>query len=422
MKSFGIRLGTLLALGALSPVLRADDPPWHWQSRRIPDLGFDLDAAKVIRVTSLDSKGPGTLRAALLADGPRIVVFEVAGVIDLAMKSIKIEDGQLVIAGQTAPSPGITIVRGEMHFAGSQTLVQHIRTRPGDAGRPKRSGWEPDGMSTTGAPQDVWFDHCSCTWSVDENLTAQTYQSPTGDPARRIHLRDCIIAEGLNDATHHKGPHSKGTLIDNGTQEVAIVHCLYASNVERNPVIHPGCSAVVVNCVIANPGERAIHTSSSSPGKNADKPNARVSIVGNAVLLGRGTKKAAAIFEGAADGYFKDNEGWNWLGEPLSLLRVPFETLEEPPLWPEGLVATSPLGALWHVARFAGARPAERDAIDQRIVSQALTGTARIINSQDEVGGYPKLEPVTRILEAPEKSRREWLEKLAREVEIGAEP
>ena len=81
----------------------------------------------------------------------------------------------------------------------------------------------------------------------------------------------------------------------------------------------------------------------------------------------------------------------------------------------------STTAALWHVARFAGARPAERDAIDQRIVSQAITGTARIIDSQDEVGGYPKVEPVTRMLEVPEKNRREWLEKLAREVEVGAE-
>src|SRR5258708_3967434 len=99
----------------------ADDTPWKWQDGLLPDLGFDLDAAQVLRVTSLDSSGPGTLREALLAKGPRVVVFEVAGVIDLQMKHVQIADGQLVVAGQTAPSPGVTLIRGQMHFAGSQT-------------------------------------------------------------------------------------------------------------------------------------------------------------------------------------------------------------------------------------------------------------------------------------------------------------
>ena len=69
------------------------------------------------------------------------------------------------------------------------------------------------------------------------------------------------------------------------------------------------------------------------------------------------------------------------------------------------------------MARSVGARPGERDAIDQRIVSEALTGHAHIIDSQDQVGGYPKIEPVTRALDVPATQRREWLEKMARAVE-----
>jgi len=407
------RLG-LLAIVSLSSAL-AQSQPWLWQEDRVPDLGFNLDAAQVIKVTSLDSTGPGTLREALLTPGPRIVVFEVAGVIDLEAKGIRVEAPQLIVAGQSAPSPGVTVIRGTLQIKGSQTLIQHLHVRPGDAGRPKGSGWEPDGMSTSGAPHDVWFDHCSCTWAVDENLSATTFKAPTGEPTRRVHLRDCLIAEGLNHSTHHKGPHSKGTLIDAGTQEVAVVHCLYASNVERNPVIHPGTSAVVVNTVIANPGQRAIHTSSS--GKNADVPKARVAIVGNVVLFGETTKAGAAVFEGDADGFFKDNEGYGWDGRPVPLLRQPFVTAEKPPLWPQGLKATSTTAALWHVSRFVGARPKERDAIDQRIITQALTGQAHLIDSQEEVGGYPPIKPVRRPLDVPATHRHEWLEKMAREVE-----
>ena len=264
----------------------------------------------------------------------------------------------------------------------------------------------------------MWIDHCSATWSLDENISAATYKSPTGEPARRIFIRDCIIAEGLNDASHGKGPHSKGTLVFDGTQQVAIVRNLYASNVERNPVFKLDTSGVVVNCVIANPGQRALHATATDS-ENPDGKPARIAVVGNVVLFGEKSKKLAAIFEGKADAYFKDNEGYQWNGEPLPLLRVPFPTLDAPPLWPEGLEPKSTTGALWHVARFAGARPAERDAIDTRIVREALTGGARIIDSQEEVGGYPKVEPVTRALEVPEKGRRAWLEQLAREVTFG---
>jgi len=127
------------------------------------------------------------------------------------------------------------------------------------------------------------------------------------------------------------------------------------------------------------------------------------------------------VFEGEADAYFKDNEGYDWLGKPIPELRKPFTTLSKPPLWPEGLEARSTTATLWHIARFVGARPAQRDAIDTRIVREALTGMARIIDSQEEVGGYPRLDPTTQKLDVPDHERRAWLEKLTREVTFGPE-
>lgn len=397
----------------------AQSTPWKWQEALVPDVGFELDAAKVIHVTSLASKGKGTLRAALGEKGPRIIVFDVGGVIDLEMKPLEVSEPQCVIAGQTAPAPGITIIRGGISLESSQTILQHVSVRPGDAGQPKKSGWEPDGITTSGGPVDVWIDHCSATWSVDENLSAATYKSPTGEPAQRIFIRDCIIAEALSNASHAKGEHSKGTLVFDGTKNVAMVNCLYSSNTERNPVFKLDTSGVVVNCVMANPGQRAFHA--AVPGSEGlNLPKARISIVGNVVLFGEKSKRSArAIFEGTADGYFKDNEGYDWFGKPLDLLRTPFPTLEKPPVWPEGLQAMSTTAALWHIARFAGARPAQRDPIDQRIVSAALSGTARIIDSQDEVGGYPKSQSVSHTLDVPATNRRAWLEKLASELTFG---
>lgn len=404
----------------LHPMQGADSGGWKWQDAPVPDLGFDLDAAQVVHVTTLEAKGAGSLAEALKMKGPRIVVFDVGGVIDLGMKALDIREPQIVVAGQTAPQPGITLIRGGLRLFADQTLLQHIRVRPGDAGQAKRSGWDPDGISTVAGPANVWIDHCSATWALDEQISATTYKSPTGEPARRIFIRNCIIAEGLHDSSHAKGPHSKGTLVFGGTQEVAIVGNLYSSNVERNPVFQAGNSGVVVNNVIANPGQRAIHANAANA-ESPNFPNARIAVVNNVVLFGEKSKKTGGVFEGVVDGYFKGNEGYDWFGQPIPELRPPAPAvLPEPPVWPEGLTPRSTTGAVWHVARFVGARPAERDSTDERIVREALTGTARIIDSQDEVGGYPKPEPTVRKLEVPAKGRSKWLTEWARTVTLGS--
>lgn len=411
-------------IGFLSLVLWgsvfAADSGWQWQDAVIPDAGFDLDTAQVIHVTTLDGTGKGSLRDALWKEGPRLIVFDVGGVIELEKKGLSISHPQVYVAGQTAPDPGITIIRGGIMLSSDQTVIQHIAVRPGDAGEAKGSGWTPDGISTTGGPADVWIDHCSCTWSVDENLSASTYKSESGHPAQRIHFRNCLVAEALHDSSHEKGPHSKGTLVYGGSQHVAIVGCLYSSQVERNPLFQPGTSGVIVNNVICNPGQRAMHGGIPGSGNGDSESFAKISIVGNVIYHGRETKRSArAIFEGRADAYFKDNEGYDWFGKPLDLLRHPFPTLDAPPVWPEGLEVRSNAAAVFHAARFAGARPAQRDLIDQRIVAQALSGSAKIIDSQDDVGGYPQHPAIPHDLEVPEKGRRAWLEKLANQVTLG---
>jgi hypothetical protein len=84
---------------------------------------------KVIRVTTLAPTGPGSLSEALDAEGPRIVVFEVGGVIDFAKQEIKIKNPFLTVAGQTAPSPGITLIRTGIDLAAHDVVLQHIRVR-----------------------------------------------------------------------------------------------------------------------------------------------------------------------------------------------------------------------------------------------------------------------------------------------------
>jgi hypothetical protein len=284
-------------------------------------------------------------------------------------------------------------------------------------GRPRAKAGSQDGITTLGNATDVWIDHCSVTWSVDENLSVSSYKALEGDHAKRIHIRNCIIAEGLNESTHGDGPHSKGTLVHDGTHQVAIVGNLYASNVERNPVFKLDASGVVVNNVIANPGQRAIHASTVKDESTAAP--ARISIAGNFVRLGSESKKSAAVFEGHAEAWFEDNLGWRHDGVPIPELRKEFETLPEPPLWPQGLIAIPADCTPALILRTVGARPAQRDPIDLRIVQDSLAGKSRIIDSQDDVGGYPDYKPVTRKLDVPKENRSEWLEKLAAELETG---
>src|SRR5690349_11209711 len=66
---------------------------------------------EIIRVTTLALTGPGSFLEAIRKPGRRIVVFEVGGVIDLAESTVKIAEPYLTIAGQTAPRPGITLIR-----------------------------------------------------------------------------------------------------------------------------------------------------------------------------------------------------------------------------------------------------------------------------------------------------------------------
>ena len=155
---------------------------------------------RIIRVTNLNSEGTGSLRAAVAAQGPRVVVFEVGGMIDLDSTTLEIEEPFITIAGQTAPSPGITIIRGNVLIEDTHDVViRHLRIRTGDCGHPKRSGFDWDGLSLDTA-YNVVIDHCSIAWGIDENLSAS---GPTTEgheeTSRNVTFSNCIIAEALSD-------------------------------------------------------------------------------------------------------------------------------------------------------------------------------------------------------------------------------
>lgn len=360
---------------------------------------------QVLRVTTLAASGKGSLAEALRAKGPRVVVFEVGGVIDLAGQSLAIREPFVTVAGQTAPSPGITLIKGGLQIATHDVVVRHLRVRPGEAGRAKKSGWEVDGIAAIGASR-VLIDHCSATWATDENLSPSgpRFEGATPDDWRKntshnITISNCLIAESLSKSTHRKGEHSKGSLLHDNTNAIAVIGNLYASNVERNPLAKGGVHAVIVNNWISNPGRRAIHHILSEGEWKGHTPlPSRLAIVGNVLEHGPDTPAQMPLFfnhgESPLELFMEDNLAFDAARAPVPLVggKVP-PLLEKRPLWPDGFVPLAAEKVKAHLAENVGARPWDRDPIDARIIRTALDGTGKIIDSETAVGGYPTAAP-----------------------------
>lgn len=367
---------------------------------------------RILRVTTLDARGPGSFDEAVRAKGPRIIVFEVGGVIDLEGRSISINEPFVTIAGQTAPSPGVTFIKGGIGIHAHDVVVQHIRVRPGEAGRAKNSGWEVDAIATSGTDTyNVIVDHCSCTWATDENLSASGLRFDGDDveqwrqhTSHRITFSNCIIAEGLSHSTHGKGEHSKGTLIHDNCTDIAIVGNLYASNRNRNPLFKGGARGVVANNYIYDPGNAAIHYAlvASEWGEHPYATGQMV-VVGNVLEPGPSTRDRLSLVQCRRGSPFEIFLADNLMigqDSDVPLLKTDSQAapgdcrvLDTKPFWPPELRALPASEVKSHVLANAGARPWDRDAVDQRIVDQARTGKGRIIDSEQEVGGYPQVVP-----------------------------
>ncbi len=368
---------------------------------------------RIVRVTTLASDGPGSFAEAVAATGPRTVVFEVGGVIDLDLKALRIREPFLTIAGQTAPAPGITFIRGGIDIATHDVIVRHIRVRPGDAGLPRRAGVDFDAISTIGA-RDVIVDHCSLTWATDEGLSAsgprfgrdgasgiEAFRQAT---SRRITFSNNLIAEGLAHATHAKGEHSKGTLIHDNVGEVLIVGNLYAHNYERNPLFKGGASGQVINNLIYNPGQRGVHYNLiGAEWQGHAYQIGRLRVQGNVLRAGPSTEPLGFFMLGGdgdldlqlVDNLVLDRTGGDGLPPQGRYHSTRAQVRDVEIALAPALVPIAAADVQQAVIAQAGATPWRRDPIDQRILADVVEGRGRIIDSQDEVGGYPR-HPATR--------------------------
>jgi len=359
---------------------------------------------RIIRVTTLATNGPGSLVDAITQTGPRIIVFEVGGVIDLARGRLNIHSPFVTIAGQTAPSPGISVIRGGIGVRTHDVVIQHLRVRPGEASMPKTSGWETDSIGTDDGAYNVIVDHCSTTWGTDENLSASgdRFTGATADDWRNatshvITFSNNIVAEGLSNSTHSEGEHSKGGLIHDNVTRIAIVDNLYFSNMDRHPLFKGGARGVVVNNYVANPGEWAMRYTLNANEWGTHPPElGQMAIVGNVFIPGPSTPADVPLLRvtgiGQVEVHLADNIAETSAGADAELVGGSAEyatVMTTPPIWPEGLTAVPAAEVAERIRANVGARPWDRDAIDTRIVEQALGGEGAIIDSEQDVGGYP---------------------------------
>lgn len=183
----------------------------------------------VFLVTNLNDSGEGSLREALEASGPRIVVFRTGGTIT-TNSTITISSPYITIAGQTAPGGGITIKspgHTGIRIATHDVIIRYITIRNGSGGETESLAIYKYG----GDCYNILIDHCSLSWATDE--VAQTWYK-----SHDITFSWNIISEGLDCSTHSEGCHSKGLMFgSDDSEDFSIHHNLLAHNIERNPII-----------------------------------------------------------------------------------------------------------------------------------------------------------------------------------------
>lgn len=214
---------------------------------------FGGRGGKVIVVTSLADRGPGTLREACQETvGPRIVVFNVAGIIQLKSPII-IEAPYITIAGQTAPGDGVCVAGESFWVNTHDVVVRHMRFRRGETKVERRDdafGGNPVG--------NIMIDHCSCTWGLDENISFYRHMFDPKDgskelklPTVNVTIQNTISAQALDTYNHAFG----STL---GGENCSFMRNLWADNAGRNPSIGWNGVFNFVNNVLYNWVHRSV--------------------------------------------------------------------------------------------------------------------------------------------------------------------
>ena len=341
---------------------------------------------KVLFVTNLNDSGPGSLRAAIEADYPRIVVFKVSGMIELE-SHLRIRHPRITIAGQTAPGDGICLRRYPLVISADDVIVRFLRVRLGD-----EAGRKMDGIDVSDA-ENVIVDHCSVSWTLDEAVN--TYHG-----SKNITIQWCLISESLHDSPLQEGHGFAASL---GGFNTSYHHNLLANNAGRNPSIAGEEDAPTINLdfrnnVIFNWGHRTL-----------DGRPRSINVVNNYYKAGPASRrdhivKMQTIYDGSFGRWYIDgNVMVDTAGKVhrSGIVRIDSEDVPLDSALVEAPVDFAPVQTetaeetYERVLDAAGATLPRRDAHDVRIVGEVRSGKTTygngIISRQTDVGGWPEL-------------------------------
>lgn len=202
---------------------------------------------RVYKVTTLNWDGEGSLKEALYAEEPRVIVFDVSGVIyipEWETPELTYENSYVTVAGQTSPG-GITL---RMEGEGSIGLRSYNMTE-GDIPRPFederqfhdaifrnirfRGNGNIDNVSLAGV-HNIIFDHCDFSGATDETLDI-TY-------SHDITIQYCTV-------TNTQGNYGF-LLAYNPTTNISLHHNLSANHEDR-------CGAHIHWEIVGTPGNGA---------------------------------------------------------------------------------------------------------------------------------------------------------------------
>tara|TARA_R110002012_G_scaffold321727_1_gene550975 strand:- start:3383 stop:4849 length:1467 start_codon:yes stop_codon:yes gene_type:complete len=337
----------------------------------------------VVFVTNLNNSGSGSLRNALEnLSGPRTIIFRVAGYIDLT-SYIYINDGDVTIAGETAPGDGITLRGYGFQIQDGNVIIRHIRTRTGSEYNDIK-GFRIASFANNYTIENIIIDHCSSSWGTDENMAFTMYG--TNSKIQNVTVQKSILAENLG---------SGAVLVMNDFSKASFINNYLANNFDRQ--FHPstcGASFEVVNNVIYNyvRGTEITYEGYVDVIGNIYKSGSNVTPTGYPMTYQTNATNCPSGNPANGSVYQTDNVKIN---NVLSMTNGTWTTYDngsrvitDSPYTPysSSMVADSVLADV-------GAFP--HDVVDTRLIGYYTSNGGGLIGHESEVGGYPTLSSGT---------------------------